>query len=174
MFYGGALLAHLSGEEPSEEAEAVEILRVNRNAIVLIDSDKTYLSEPLNEAKKRVRDEVKETGGMVWITKAREIEHYVPREAVEAAYGDLKNADPAKYRFKTYEEYLNRLRPKLGDAYARSKVRFAEKVRPHIEREHLDAQYDLAEKLAEVCKRIEAWNRLPAPAPEVYKGADAP
>lgn len=165
VFYGGALLAHLSGEEPSEEAEAVEILRVNRNAIVLIDSDKKYLSAPLTEAKRRVRDEIEETGGMAWITKGREIEHYVPREAVKAAYGDLKNVDPTKYRFKTYEEYLNRLQSKLGDAYARSKVRFAEKVRPHIEREHLDAQYDLDEKLAEACRRIEAWNKLPAPAP---------
>jgi len=41
VLYGGRLLAHLTADEPREvTGEWIEILRVNRNAIMIIDSDK--------------------------------------------------------------------------------------------------------------------------------------
>jgi predicted ATP-dependent endonuclease of OLD family len=53
VFYGGRLLAHLSASDPSQGAEeAVKILRVNKNAIVVIDSDKRDSADEINETKK--------------------------------------------------------------------------------------------------------------------------
>jgi len=41
VFYGGRLLAHLSADDPDVDVdEALKILRINRNAVILMDSDK--------------------------------------------------------------------------------------------------------------------------------------
>jgi len=48
VFYGGRLLAHLSATDPDLNLDdVVKILRVNRNAIVLIDSDRRKKDEPI-------------------------------------------------------------------------------------------------------------------------------
>ena len=49
VFYGGRLLAHLEASDPDEElADAVQILRVNRNAAILIDSDMSATKQEVN------------------------------------------------------------------------------------------------------------------------------
>ncbi len=72
--YGGRLLAHLSGAEPFQDvdaAEAIKVLRVNRNAMILIDSDKRVRNSTLNDTKKRIIAEFDEFGGMTWVSKGR-------------------------------------------------------------------------------------------------------
>lgn len=49
VFYGGRLLSHLSAADPDvNEDEALKILRVNRNAIMLMDSDRRKPRQHLN------------------------------------------------------------------------------------------------------------------------------
>ena len=58
VFYGGRLLAHLTGVQPfdtTDHDQAVRIFRVNRNAIVLMDSDKSTPDAEINRTKMRSR-----------------------------------------------------------------------------------------------------------------------
>lgn len=162
MFYGGRLLSHLSASEPSDSKHAIEIVRVNRNAIVIIDSDRKKSTTPLNPTKNRILEEIEEVGGYGWVTAGREIEHYVPVETLRQIYGE-KATGPQQ--FASYSEYLNGRRAGEGSRYKRNKVAFAERVIPLLTREGITVTYDLAERLDSVVSRIRQWNRLPPPAP---------
>lgn len=79
MFYGGALLRHLSPEDPAVE-EFVALPRINRNFAVVIDSDRTRKGARLSLTKNQVRQRV-EAGtalGGAWVTRGYTIENYVP------------------------------------------------------------------------------------------------
>lgn len=84
MFYGGRLLSHLSAEDPDVE-EFISLRRLNRNVVIVMDSDKEYPQTPLNGTKKRIIQEFKKGPGLVWVTKGREIENYIPSALVEEA-----------------------------------------------------------------------------------------
>lgn len=85
MFYGGALLRHLSPTDPSVE-EFIALPRINRNFSVVIDSDRTSPQKKINNTKHRVLDEMEGVvGGTVWITKGYTIENYVPADLLATA-----------------------------------------------------------------------------------------
>lgn len=90
MFYGGRLLSHLSALDP-EVSEFISLRRLNRYISILIDSDKENARSPLNETKRRVRDEFNQGPGFAWITKGREVENYIPVAVLEDA---VKNIYP--------------------------------------------------------------------------------
>jgi putative ATP-dependent endonuclease of OLD family len=53
VYYGGSLLAHLSVEDPEIDVDdLVKVLRVNRNAILILDSDRKRETDQLNPTKK--------------------------------------------------------------------------------------------------------------------------
>jgi predicted ATPase len=85
MYYGGSLIAHLSGEDTTLDSivpldDFVGLRAINRNLAIVIDSDKEDVSHiPRNNAaKQRIADEFNKYGGFCWITDGREIENYVP------------------------------------------------------------------------------------------------
>lgn len=86
MFYGGRLLNHLTSKDPEVE-EFISLRRLNRNLVVVMDSDKAGPRKKINDTKKRVRKELDDGPGFAWVTEGREIENYVPvkilRQAVE-------------------------------------------------------------------------------------------
>lgn len=84
MFYGGRLLSHLSATDP-EVNEFISLRRLNRNMVVLMDSDKTSSRAPINPTKRRIRAEFEDNEGIAWVTKGREIENYLPVETLEQA-----------------------------------------------------------------------------------------
>lgn len=96
MFYGGRLLSHLSAKDSEfsdEGADAlIELRRLNRNMAVLIDSDKKADTDTINDTKHRIKTEIEQDGGVVWICDGREIENYIPKAVMTAAlqevYGD--------------------------------------------------------------------------------------
>ena len=51
VFYGGRLLSHLSLKE---EEELINLMNVNRHAIIILDSDKKNINSSLNKTKKRL------------------------------------------------------------------------------------------------------------------------
>jgi len=83
MFYGGRLLSHLSGADEIEEF--ISLKSLNQNTAILIDSDRDKKGARINATKSRVRDELEDSGGFVWITAGREIENYVSPGLIEAA-----------------------------------------------------------------------------------------
>ncbi|MCH8863415.1 MAG: AAA family ATPase [Proteobacteria bacterium] len=96
MPYGGRLLNHFEGLPPDEVKKGIAILGINRNAAVVIDSDKKRVGKSgrifskINDTKCRIRDEVKRVGGFVWITEGKEIENYISIETLRQFLGKPK------------------------------------------------------------------------------------
>lgn len=167
VFYGGRLLNHLCSLPPGESDGSIEILRVNRNAIILIDSDKGYLRDSINATKKRMVTEVEEAGGYAWVTKGKEIEHYIPAATLRELYPDVTRYPKMteKLLYSSFDVYLDRLKKGEGKKYLRDKIAFAARALPHLQKDCLNGTLDLADHLGEVTNLIRKWNDLPEPTP---------
>jgi putative ATP-dependent endonuclease of OLD family len=148
VWYGGALLANVSFEGNVPDEALVNALRVNRHAIVLMDSDRREASTPLKPRVERVRKELEGQEGIAWVTAGREVENYIPLEALRAAFerSDLSPPGP----FEDVFAHLGSNRDKKMD--------LAHNVIEHFTKEQLQRTHDLAAKLDQVCKQIRAWN----------------
>jgi hypothetical protein len=107
LFYGGALLRHLSPDDPAVE-EFISLPRVNRNFWVVMDSDLEEEDAELGATKMRVRDELAAYEGLAgsWITAGYTIENYVPPDMLRAA---LEEIHPQAKPQWAGERYLNPL-----------------------------------------------------------------
>lgn len=85
MFYGGKLAAHLSNADAGGVTDFIQLRRLNRRGVILIDSDKPTSHTRLNDTKKRLRDEFDEGPGFAWISDGREVENYIPLESISRA-----------------------------------------------------------------------------------------
>jgi len=86
MFYGGRLLNHLSPEDPEIE-QFISLRRLNRNLVILMDSDLEAEGDALNKTKQRICAAFTEKAqpGFPWVTEGREVENYVdPTVMLEA------------------------------------------------------------------------------------------
>jgi AAA15 family ATPase/GTPase len=92
MFYGGGLLSHLSvsGSEDEDNLEQdltdfISLLNINRNTVVMCDSDKKSKNGSLKKAVQRIKSEFEkgEFQGFHWITDGREVENYLDPDIVE-------------------------------------------------------------------------------------------
>jgi hypothetical protein len=157
VFYGGRLLAHLSASDPDVDADqVVKILRVNRNAILIIDSDLQSKDGQINTTKQRLVSEVKEFEGYTWVTAGKEIENYIPRSAIASLYNSPDV--PALKRYQDFAKYLDKIEPNEGNRFLRNKVLFAEKVCSHIAMDGIISTLDLFNQMREVHRFIAAWN----------------
>ncbi len=163
--YGGRLLAHLSAHPPDgqecDEEQALRILRVNRNALIMIDSDLKSAGEPLNAAKTRISGEMNAIGAMCWITKGREVENYIPPGAVASLL--QRDSVRAIGEYESFGDYLDEIEKGQGAKFLASKVLFAEKICRVLRREDIEPLSDLAQRLNEACERIRKWNGLTCP-----------
>jgi hypothetical protein len=86
MFYGGRLARHLSGLDGDDRDELGENLislrRLNRNSVIVMDSDKKGPDAEINETKQRLVEEFNQGPGFAWVTKGREIENYLDAAAL--------------------------------------------------------------------------------------------
>jgi hypothetical protein len=154
-FSAGTLLAHYSFDDPVREQERIQALRVNRNAVVLIDSDKTRADdEKLKARAERVANEVSEMGGIAWITDGKEVENYIPNEVLEIVV--RKAGIKPKNKHANIFTFLKNHR--AGD-FSKRKVELAEKVCEHLTREMLSGHLDLGARLENICDQIRRWNR---------------
>ncbi len=93
MFYGGGLISHLSADEDALE-QFIRLRQLNRNVAMIVDSDKHAPRAKLKPAVTRLKTEMADGAGLIWITKGREIENYVDPEQLHAA---LKQIHPRVY-----------------------------------------------------------------------------
>jgi predicted ATPase len=95
MFYGGRLLSHLSADS-EELGEFIALRSLNQHLALVMDSDKKSAHSPVNDTKKRLREEFASGEGVCWITKGREIENYIEhgelQEAVREVYSNSYDA----------------------------------------------------------------------------------
>ena len=160
VFYGGKLLSHLSSLNPtSDDINAVKILSVNRNAIVLMDSDKRDGAASVNSTKQRVSREVVEMGGVAWITAGREVENYIPQAAFASLYE--KEAIGVFGQFQQVQEFLDIIAP-VDASHIRSgrKGVFSSKILSHIELPALEKVLDIKERMAAVISYIKSCNSI--------------
>jgi hypothetical protein len=156
VWYGGRLLSHLSADSPDLPTDDVlSVLRTNRHAILLIDSDKSRPNAPMNETKRRMRDEVKKIGGISWVTKGREIENYISPRILSSHLG--KEVQPQKDPFEPFPKFLDRIEKGLGKRFSRRKFLFAEQICSLTTADDLSV-LDLSDRIREVTKRIGDWN----------------
>lgn len=86
MFYGGKNLANVSfiGSIDDENKDAmidiIPLLKINRHAFVVIDSDKLGPKTEINDTKKRIQAEIGED--RCWITTEKEIENYISANVI--------------------------------------------------------------------------------------------
>lgn len=145
MFYGGGLLNHLTSHD-EEVTDFIQLRRLNRHLAILIDSDKTYARMPINETKKRVRDEFNDDdqSGFAWVTQGYTIENYVPHEKLAAAVANVHpKAQPLQWQGEPWVNPLT-LRNKKGERLVPDKNKIARRV-------------------------SEVWTELPAQGSDLYK-----
>lgn len=157
VFYGGRLLSHLSAASPDEEEKLINMLRVNSNAAIIIDSDRRMSRSPINKTKKRLKDEIESIGGLCWITNGKEIENYVPLSIYQKIYGREVSLDLEPY--SPINLSLDSMRHGEGEKFLRNKVLFAEKVVTYFIKE--DFSESLSEKVNQLCRAIKKWNKSP-------------
>ncbi|WP_344054898.1 AAA family ATPase [Microbacterium lacus] len=115
MFYGGALLSHLTADD-EEVSDFIHLLRINRNLAVVIDSDRASAADDLNATKNRVLAELEAISAPALVTAGYTIENYVPRTALKAAVEEL-------YPDHTYSMPSGDYRSPLGKPFQGKKTR---------------------------------------------------
>ena len=94
MFYGGSLISHLSASdieindqiEDEEITNFISLLKINRNMVIMCDSDREKDEDPLKQSPQRLQDKFQfESFPGVWITHGREVENYLNPKIVEEA-----------------------------------------------------------------------------------------
>ncbi|MCH7663118.1 MAG: AAA family ATPase [Chloroflexi bacterium] len=157
-FYGGSILAHLTANDPEIETkqDLLNILKVNRNAILLMDSDTSESTEELGASKVRMISEIDAIGGFSWVTEGKEVENYLPVEVFQNHYEVENISDIGQYQ--KISEYLDAIKDGEGKRFKRDKVSYARQFTTYLDKENLSKQLDLADKITQVCSRIEGWN----------------
>lgn len=149
LYYGGRLLSQYSAEEVTE---LISVIKTNRNAVIVMDSDKRNRNARLNDTKKRIIAEFDALGMMSWVTKGKEIENYIPKTAIEAALEVSLKAQCGQYElFPGYIEKYYR-------GFTGKKVRFARGVVDHMTEENMAGMMDVKKRVTELGERITEWN----------------
>lgn len=156
MFYGGRLLSHLSPDDPDVE-DFISLRLLNRNMVIVMDSDRDKPGKRLNATKLRIQDEWRKHPGFVWVTNGREIENYVsPDEMLRA----LRALAPGKKHRRPKSLYEKSI------AVTRSGSPLADKVKvAHWLAEHGDLALetpDLKRQVERLAGFIRQSNHQPA------------
>jgi len=156
LIYGGRLLSHLSADSPDLVDKGISMLKVNRNFIILIDSDKRNRQAQINQTKRRIVDEFDTLGELAWVTKGREIENYIPKEAVDNLFEVGNSTQVGKY--DSFFDHIDSFTQNEGKKYFSKKSLLSENLIGFMTRDNLSPILDLNNRLNDVCTRIRSWN----------------
>ena len=156
VFYGGKLLSHLSASgDLSVRKELIDLITVNKNAAIVIDSDRRIEKGRLNATKSRISTEFDSIGAMVWVTKGREIENYLHADVVRGLFPSTA-VIPDRLDSVMDWVWSDKKRKKI----APDKITLASKaVERTLDPDFLDV-LDLKVQVATLIKKIEEWNNL--------------
>lgn len=157
VFYGGRLLSNTTFEEDNIE-NLVNLMNVNKNSIILIDSDKTSKSKPINNTKKRIQNEFRKNNQLCWITKGKEIENYVPKKIIDTFYDKIVEEDFKQYQ--TIDKFLDLYIDGEGEKFKKSKIKYAQEYVEKMTVDNMKEVLDLDNNMKNVIKEIERWNKL--------------
>ena len=161
MFYGGRLSSHLTAKDNDELKDKINdiisVRNLNRNAVIMFDSDKKNSKAKLNYTKIRLQNEFRSNSGFAWVTEGREIENYLDYDNVKKSvsavhpYFEIPTSKKGKWdNFLKYKKAESRTE-KIAD-----KVKVA---RHYIKENEVDFNvYDLNERMDELCQFISKAN----------------
>jgi hypothetical protein len=149
MYYGGRNLANFSADE---QTKLVSILTTNRNAAIVIDSDKKQRSGSINDTKRRIVDEFARLGLFSWVTKGKEIENYIPVEALNKLFKKSKLKQCGQYDL--FPDYIK----KYYSGFPGKKVQFANEIAPYMDKDGCSKILDLKKNIKKLYGIIEKWN----------------
>lgn len=158
LFYGGRLLAHLSGETTSkDETELIKLFLANRNSILVMDSDKKNDKDSINTTKKRIKEEFENNRSITWVTKGKEIENYLSKSVINKEYGINKQIK----QYQDIKNFLNTAQKgkKYGDNYVSNKYKKSVALVNHMKLEDLQI-LDLENRIDEIVQKIKKWNHI--------------
>ena len=152
LYYGGRMLSNydLGGDESIEGL--ISILTTNRNAAIVIDSDKRKKSERINKTKNRIKNGFESRNLMCWITQGKEIENYISARCVNETYSSHYKENVGQYDL--FADYIYNIKP----SFSNQKVTVAKELSKNINIE--DNLLDLVKQIRRLYKEILKWNRI--------------
>lgn len=168
MFYGGRLASHLSGVDPDElkehEEELISLRQLNRNSVIMIDSDKATSRSHINSTKKRLKNEFDKGPGFAWVTEGREVENYLDDSQVEQTVNSVHPQVAKGLRIKGKWENLLEYTHKTASKNTAKPYPTANKVKvANYYTENFIADlnvYDLDKKVTQLVSFIKKSNGL--------------
>jgi len=157
-FYGGSVLSNFDVSIPQERFEdALKVFRINKNAIFICDGDKKKTGDGLKDRVRMLSEKLDNEQGLLWVTNAREIENYIPKEAFEMVHSKAFTTQIGELTY--IQDFLNEQTGSKATEY-REKVRKATDYSAHFTLENLEFRPELDEKMKEMCAKISLWNHL--------------
>lgn len=157
MTYGGGTLSWFDPNLNWIDDKLIPLLKINRNAFVLMDSDRAKKESKINNTKKRISNVIGEN--KFWVTKGREIENYLSEEVL-VRWLESKNIEDPKFKHEEFEKLENTilsLNKNCKIKYSGKKVKYSREISEYIEADDLNI-LDLDEQLKTIQQNIEDWN----------------
>jgi hypothetical protein len=160
MFYGGRLFSHLTAKDNDEDNERLEdfisVRNLNRNTVIVFDSDKATSRSHLNLTKKRLQQEFDDGHGFAWVTQGREVENYLDDDKVEAS---VKAVHPSAGHLVAKGKWANLLIYKNNKGKSDITANKVKVARHYVENNAADLSVlDLGKKIDELCSFISMVN----------------
>ena len=164
MFYGGRLFSHLTALDQDIKDEAVDDLisvrKLNRNTVIMFDSDKDKPRARINSTKQRLKDEFNSGPGFAWVTKGREVENYLNFDKVEES---VKAVHPSASNLVNKGEWINLLNYKKSRSTKEMKANKVKVARHYVENNPADLSVlDLKARMDELVEFIHKANGFEA------------
>jgi len=155
VFYGGRLLSNVTFDHESID-DLVKLMLINKNSIVVIDSDRKNKSSKINKTKNRIREEFKKNNQYCMISQGREIENYIPIDLILKHYQSKKVCKFQK--FDDFKEILDFIKEDEGKRFIRSKIEYAQKFIQHMTLSSMENSLDLDFNMNKIIDQIKSWN----------------
>lgn len=160
MFYGGRLFSHLTAEDSDELEDKINdfisVRSLNRNTVIMFDSDKKSSRTRLNSTKKRLKREFNSGVGFAWVTKGREVENYLNHDKVEES---VIAVHPSAANLVSKGEWENLLKYNKTRSSLEKTANKVKVARYYIEHNEVDLSVlDLDSRLNDLCSFISQAN----------------
>ena len=160
MFYGGKLFSHLTAQDDDELVyrinDFISIRNLNRNTVIMFDSDKGNSRARLNSTKQRLKNEFNSGSGFAWVTKGREVENYLNHNQVEKSVIAVHPSASGLIAKGEWENLLKYTKVRSNTERTANKVKVA---RHYIKENEADFDVlDLNAKLRKLCEFISQVN----------------
>lgn len=160
MFYGGRLFSHLTALDQDTEHEAaddlISVRKLNRNTVIMFDSDKDRPRARINATKQRLKDEFNSGPGFAWVTKGREVENYLDFDKVEES---VRAVHPSASNLVNKGEWENLLKYKKLRSIEEKTASKVKVARHYVENNPADLNIsDLRERMDQLVGFINSAN----------------